>query len=230
MIKIAHLILNWPEVFDWSEVWALLIPLLFLIFWNKQPTLLKPVIVYLWIALILNLFGDVIADFKKSYHFPEWLQSNNPIYNIHSIVRFTCFSYFFISLPQPLFKTFKKTLPLIFLLFCVINFTFFEDFFYPNHLSGNLLAAEAYLLLIYCMLYYLAALNDEDDVILKGSGFWIITGLSIYVVINFFVFLFYVPMITQNLKLTIDIWNVHNVAYILLCLFITRAFYASTGN
>jgi len=218
------------QILDWSEVWALLIPLVFLIFAGKQPGLLKPVIIYLWVALALNLFGDIIADFKRPYHFPAWLQSNNPIYNLHSVARFACFSYFFISLPQLGFKTVKKTIVLLFLLFFVINFVFFENFFYPNHLSGNLLSAEAYLLLIFCMLYYLAALNDEDDTAFKGPAFWIATGLGIYVVVNFFVFLFYVPMISQNLVLTLDIWNVHNVAYIILCLFITRAFYATTGN
>jgi hypothetical protein len=217
-------------IFDWSEVWALLIPLFFFMFGNKQPALLNPVIVYLWLALVLNLFGDVIADFKKIYHFPAWLQSNNPVYNIHSVVRFTCFSYFFISLPQRQFKTLKKVIAVVFLLYSVINFAFFEDFFYPNHLSGNLLSAEAYLLLIYCMLYYLGVLNDEDDIAFKGPVFWIVTGLSVYVVINFFVFLFYVPMITQNRVLATDIWNVHNVAYIILCLFITRALYATTGK
>jgi hypothetical protein len=188
------------------------------------------VVVYLWLALALNLFCDIIGDFKKPFHFPAWLQSNNPIYNIHSLVRFACFSYFFISLPQPQFKTFKKIIAVVFLLYFVIDFAFFENFFFFNHLSGNLLSAEAYLLLIYGMLYYLGVLNDEDDTAFKGPVFWIATGLSVYVVINFFVFLFYVPMITQNIVLALDIWKVHNVAYIILCLFITRALYATTGK
>lgn len=191
---------------------------------------MTPVVVYLCLALVLNLFGDVIADFKRSYHFPSWLQSNNPIYNLHSVLRFGCFSYFFMSLPQTRFKTFKKTIIIVFVLFFVVNFAFFEQFFYPNHLSGNLLSAEAYLLLIYGMLYYLTVLSDEDDAAFKGPVFWIVTGLSLYVVINFFVFLFYVPMITQKGVLALDIWNVHNVAYIILCFFITRSFYATTGN
>lgn len=225
MSKIAELI------FNWSEVWALLIPLFFLMFRNKQPALITPVVVYLCLAFLLNLFGDIIADFKRPYHFPAWLQSNNPIYNLHSVVRFACFSYFFISLPQPQFKTLKKIIAVVFILYFIIDFTLFENFFYPNHLSGNILSAEAYLLLIYGMLYYLAVLNDEDDdTAFKGPVFWTVTGLSIYVVINFFVFLFYVPMITQNLVLALDIWNVHNAAYIILCLFIARALYATPGK
>jgi hypothetical protein len=215
------------SIFNWSEVWALLIPLFFVIFGHKQPALLKPVIIYLWLALILNIFGDVIGDFDETLHFPQWLQSNNPLYNIHSVVRFACFSYFFISLPQPQFKTFKKIIVLVFVLFFIIDFTFFEHFFYFDHLSGNLLSAEAYTLLIYGMLYYLAVLNDESDTAFKGPVFWITTGLCIYVVVNFFVFLFYVPMITQDIKFALGIWNVHNAAYLLLCLFITRALYAT---
>jgi hypothetical protein len=214
--------------FDWSEVWALLIPLFVWLFGKKQPALLNSVIIYLWLALTLNLFEDVIADFKRTLHFPSILQSNNPVYNIHSVVRFVCFSYFFLSLPQRQFKTFKKVVILVFLLFAIIDFAFFEDFFYQGHLSGNLLSAESYLLLIFCMLYYLAVLNDEDDTAFNGPVFWVVTGLSIYVVINFFVFLFYVPMITQNPALATNIWNIHNAAYILLCLFITRALYTTT--
>ncbi|MCW3110339.1 MAG: hypothetical protein JWQ09_4845 [Segetibacter sp.] len=218
------------SILEWSEVWALLIPLLVLMFTPKQPSFLKPVIVYLWFALLLNLLGDIIAGFKRTYHFPFWLQNNNPLYNIHSVIRFTCFSYFFISLKQPFFKILKKLLPLLSLLFISINFAFIDDFFDRNSLSGNLLSAEAYLLLIYCMLYYLSQLKDEDDIITMRPDFWVATGLSIYVVINFFVFLFYVPMLSQNLELAINIWTVHNVAYIILCLFVAKAFYATNRN
>jgi hypothetical protein len=215
-------------IFEWSEVWALFIPLFVLVSGNKQSKVLKPIVVYLFLALILNLFSDVIGDYKFIFHLPLWLQSNNPVYNIHSLVRFICFSYFFISLPQPQFKIFKRTIPLIFLLFVVIEFIFFEDFFLFDHLSGNLLSVEAFLLLVYCMLYYLGVLNEDDDSVAKGPFFWIVTGLSIYVIINFFVFLFFVPLMTQNPILANHMWTIHNVAYIIFCLFIAKAFYATT--
>lgn len=218
------------SILNWSEVWALLIPLGVLLFRSNQPVILNPIIIYLCLALTLNLFADIIVEFKRPFHFPIWLQSNNPVYNVHSVTRFACFGYFFSALPQPAYRSIKWLIPVIFVVFGIIDFSFFERFFNPAHLSGNLLSTEAYLLLVYCMLYYLAVLNDTEDVISKGPTFWIATGLSIYVVINFFVFLFYVPMITQNLVLALDIWNVHNIAYIILCLFITKALYAPAGN
>ena len=206
---------------DWSEAWAPLIPLFFLLFRPKQPLFIKPVIVYLWFAFFINLAGDIISDFK--IYLPAWLQRNVVLYNVHSVIRFLCFCYFFIALRQTSFFILKKFLPVFSLLFLVINFKFFEDFTNPNHLSGNLLAAEAYFLLIYCMLYYLSQLRDDIEVISSGPDFWVVTGLSMYVVINFFVFLFYVPMINENIAE--KMWSVHNIAYIILCIFITKAFY-----
>jgi hypothetical protein len=210
---------------DWSEAWAPLIPLTCLFFNRNQPSYLKPVIFYLVFAFFINTCGDIIGDYKQ--HFPDWLQSNNLGYNAHSIVRFICFASFFLRLRQTSFTTARKIIPIVSLLVIIINFGFVEDIFNTDYLSGNLLTAEAYLLLIYCLLYYLSKLGDEEDSIASGPDFWVVTGLSIYVVVNFFVFLFYVPMIKLAYSMADHVWNVHNVAYILLCIFITKAFYAS---
>ena len=215
-------------ILDWSEVWALLIPLCYFLIKRNQPRYLKPVVAYLVIALVINLTGNIIADYKA--YLPAWMQSNNPLYNVHSIIRFICFSLFFFALKQTAFARLRYLLSYLSLVIILINFGLVEDFGNPRHLSGNLLALEAYLLLIFCMLYYLAKLRDEVDVIASGPDFWIVTGLSMYVVINFFVFLFYVPMIRFDSDLANNIWDVHNIAYIILCIFITKAFYESARH
>jgi hypothetical protein len=211
------------EIFDWSEVWALFIPIIVLFFRPKQPRYLRPVIVYLLIALLLNLTADIIQDFKA--HFPEWIQSNNPLYNIHSLVRFACFSYFFRLSGKNFQNSFDRLLGFISLLLIIFNFILIEPFFNPEHLSGNLLATEAFVLLIYCMQYYLNRLKLEADEKTDRKDFLVVTGLSIYVVINFFVFLFYVPMLMENPHLANNMWDIHNLAYIILCIFIAKAFY-----
>jgi hypothetical protein len=210
-------------IFNWSEVWALLIPLSVLLLYGRQPRFLKPVILYIWIALFINLAADIIGDFKT--FLPPRFHSNNVLYNLHSLIRFTCFSLFFILLAQPSYQLLKKTLPVIFILFISVNFSLVEGFFNPDHLSGNLLSAEAYLLLVYCMIFYLSQVKVERKNLSRDKAFLVVTGLSIYVVSNFFVFLFYVPMIKDNPELAANMWYVHNVAYILLCVAIARAFY-----
>ena len=214
------------RLYDWSEVWALLIPLSVLYFHPKQPPYLKPVVIYLWIALALNLVGDIIGDFKA--HLPGWMQSNNPLYNLHSIARFACFAAFFTALKQPYFGSVRKLLAAVSILFLLLNFGFNEDFFYAESLSGNLLSFEAYLLLVYCLLYYLSQLKSDVESLTSGADFWVATGLCVYVVINFFVFLFYIPMMgVDDGKLADKMWSVHNLAYILFCSFLAKAFYVS---
>jgi hypothetical protein len=208
---------------DWSEVWAPMIPLTVLLFRRQQPASLRPVVIYLWLGFLVNVVIDIIMAINV--YLPGHDLSNNPFYNIHSIVRFACFSFYFIQLQKNSFTRLKSWLTIATTGFLVINFIFFENFFNPDTLSGNLLAAEAYVLLVYCMLYYLSELKDDEDNLFNSPHFWVVTGLSIYVVINFFVFLFYIPMVDVNITLAVDIWNVHNIAFILFCLFITKAFY-----
>jgi hypothetical protein len=208
---------------DWSEVWAPLIPLGVIQFRRHQPPHLQPVLVYLWLALLLNLSGNLIADFKR--YFPDYLQSNTVLYSVHSIVRFTCFTVFFLLIRQTYFRWSVYFLVGAYALLCLLNFSLLEDLANHEHLNGNLLTIEAYLLLIFCMLYYLSQLRDEIPKFSNEQEFWIVTGLSIYVVVNFFVFLFYVPMIRENPDLAERMWSVHNVSYISMCLFITKAFY-----
>lgn len=215
------------QILDFSEVWAMLIPLVALYFRRSQPKYLKPVIAYLWIGLVINIAIDTIMAFWP--HFPPWAQSNNFLYNLHSLVRFICFSIFFIGLPDQSFLKFKQILPVFSIVIFILNFTFLENFFDENYLGGNFLTAEAYLLLIYCMLYYLTELRKDDLELFHEPYFWIVTGLSIYLVINFFVFLFYIPMTKFDEELSINMWNVHNVAFIFFCCFIAKAFYVSPG-
>ena len=218
-------------ILDLSEVWALLIPLGVLAFNRKQPSVLKPVIVYLFLALVLNLISDGLMLYNSGKELNEML-SNNPYYNLHSIIRFACFCIFFLNLQQSYFTKIKRLIPALWLLFFIINFTFIENtgLFNFMHLSGNLLSAEAYFLLVYCMLYYLSQLRDDVATLRSEKVFWVITGLAIYVVINFFVFLFYIPMLDENIDLATSMWNIHNVAYIILCILIAKAFYVPVSH
>jgi hypothetical protein len=210
-------------ILDWSEVWALIFPLVIHQIFRHQPYLLNPVLVYLWGALLLNLIGDVIGDFKT--YLPAWMQTNLILYNLHSLFRFVCFVYFFSLIKQANFARVRQLLPYVYVLFAFINYIFLENYLDQHHISGNLFAIEAYVLLIYCILYYLSQLRDEVEYMQGNKEFWVVTGLSIYVVINFFIFLFYVPMIEENSILAEEMWGVHNLAYIILCFFITKAIY-----
>jgi len=213
------------KILDWSEVWALLIPLSVLLIKRKQPSFFKPIIIYLWLALIMNLLIDVGYIYKTRV--PDWIYPNNYLYNIHSIVRFICFSSFFIKLNQPFRRGVKKALPPISLVIIIINF-FFENFFRVDSFSSHLLAFESALLLFYCLLYYLYKIHEENTTDKRPPDFWVVMGLSIYVVFNFIYFLSYTTLLERkHVHFVVVMWNFHNLTYIILCIFIAKAFYAT---
>jgi hypothetical protein len=222
MGKIFH------EILDWSEVWALLIPLIFILVKRNIPAYLKPIRLYIWIALLINICANAILFRNKLYlsWIPEYLHSNNFLYNIHSIVRLLLFSWFFILLNQRFMHRVKAVFPFLFILVAIINFTFFEDFFDFYMLSSRLHATEAAILLFYCLQYFIYLMIDDNATTLKNQpGFWVVTGLSIYVAANFFIFLFYNYLLKQNLKVfAVNIWDVHNVVFIILCICIAINF------
>jgi hypothetical protein len=223
-MKTLHAILSW------SEVVSLLIPLAFMYPVKNQPKYLKPVRLYVWAALFLNLAISIIFHYKRKWHFPQELMSNNFLYNANSVVRMLLFAWFFILVKQRFLKGLKKVVPFLFIVFLAINFLFFEDFFYYWSLSGRLHSLEVSLLLMYCLQYYFFILNEDRHDDKRPPSFWIVTGLSIYVVINFPIFLFYKAMVKEFNKFAINIWDIQNISYIVFCIFLAKAFYDSKTN
>lgn len=211
---------------DWSELWALFIPLFYIYKAKKIPAYLKPIKVFVWLFLILNL-TQLIIWYRLRLNlpeFPEILQSNTFVYNLLSATRLITFSLFFILLQQPFMPRLKKIIPFGFMLFMVINFIFFERFF-STALSSRILATEAALLLFYCIQYFIFLLVESQSTSLKKKkGFWVVTGLSIYVAVNFFIFLFYEYLTDSAKNFAVDMWDVHNVVFIILCIFIAIQF------
>lgn len=218
------------EILDWSEVWALLIPLAFMFLYKSKPAYLKPVRIYLWTALLLNMFEDVLWKFQKplGIHKGDFLYNNNFIYNIGSVLRLLLFAWFFNLLRQRFMHRVKAIIPFGFLVFVLLNFIFYENFFPKgdDSFSSRLLSTEAALLLFFCLQYYIFMMIEDKTIgLFRQPGFWVVTGLSIYVAVNFFIFLFYSYLSDAKRNFAVNIWDVHNVVFIILCVFIARQFY-----
>ncbi|MBI5857038.1 MAG: hypothetical protein HZB42_05240 [Sphingobacteriales bacterium] len=215
-------------IIDWAEAWAPLIPLFFILRKKNKIPWLKPVSIYIWVALLLNLAATLLWKYKVAWGIKEgdFLWSNNFLYNIHSIIRLLLFSWFFILLKQRFMHRIKAVLPFLFLILVAVNFIFFEDFFNRQMLSSRLLATEAAILLFYCLQYYIfLMLEDRSTSLKKQPGFWIVTSLTFYVAVSFFIFLFYTHLVNEDWEFAVDIWDVHNIAFIFLCIFIAIQFH-----
>lgn len=214
------------KILDWSEVWAVLIPII--IFYIKKPKekYLKPVITYLICAFFINLIGDVIEE--NYYHDPQWIvriNYNQPFYNLHSIVRLFIFIYFFGLMKIPENKIVKLLIPVITFLVILINFIFFHSF---KNFSSLIFSIEGVALIIFCISYFLKRLKSDIVSVNFDASLYVVTGLAIYEAICFPIFLFYQTLSKHTEDYAINIWDIHNIAYIVFCLFIARAFYGNS--
>ncbi len=223
------------EILDWSEVWAPLITLFILVYRKPREVWIRPLKYYLCLAFVINLLGNVIWK-RMHLGIDDWMQgnlaslynadgsfSNTILYNIHCILRFLLFTWFFYYMGK-IFRKINLVVPPLFLIMSAITFIFYKDI---RDFSSLLLATEAAILLLYCLIYYLVMLRDEESNIKNLPSFWTVTGLSIYVVINFPIFLFYTVLAKQAENFAIDIWDVHNISYIIFCIFLAKSFYAA---
>ena len=223
-------------ILDWSEVWALLIPLTSLLVYKSKTSYLKPVRIYVIATFFINLLIDLLADYKKKWGLEEgdFLWNNNFLYNISSILRLLLFAWFFILLRQRFMHRVKAIIPFAFLVFVSVNFILFEKFIpmtRDESFSSRLLATESALLLFYCLQYFIFQIIEEKtDHLAREKGFWVVTGLSIYVAANFFIFLFYSYLTDAKRHFAVDIWDVHNIVFIILCLFIAKQFHQEYKN
>ncbi len=226
------------QILDWSEVWAVLIPLTVYFIKKPKSKWIRPVLYYLIIALVLNLCADLIWK-RRKLGIEPWMQSNigfffeedgttfknAVLYNIHSISRFLLFGWFFTYIATIYSKLNRIIIPL-FILAVLVNFIFFESILGDEVFSSRLFTVEAALLLLYCIIYYFMVLRDERiEMPTTQPSFWLITGLSIYVAINFFIWLFYSQLTIQFKDFAVSIWDYHNISYIIFCIFIAIAFW-----
>jgi hypothetical protein len=226
-------------VFDWSEVWALFIPLTILIVYKPKGNWVGPVKWYVIVAFLLNVGIDFIwysnkmgwfGLSEKEHH--TW--NNNILYNLNSFARLLFFSWFF-SIQGIGLKKIARIIPFVFLCAVIIFFSIKKDGFNYHdvhkksifYISSYLLATEAGLLLIYC-LWYTNKIIREDKLASASSYpiFWIVGGLTLYTSVSFFIFLFYDYLNAHYNQFLVSTWDVHNLLLIILCSCIAIAFYA----
>jgi hypothetical protein len=189
---------------------------------------MRPVFIYLWIAFFCNLISDGMWLFLDI--FPKGYLSNTIFYNIQSLSRFICFAVFFFILKQQDYRWLQKLLVIVFSVITLFYFGFIDSFFNKNYISSDLMSGESFFLMFFCMLYYLAILKSDTPQFSQQKDFWVVTGISLFAVVNFFVFLLYKPLLEENRALANKIWDVHNYAYIIFILFITKAIYVPFTN
>lgn len=214
------------HILNWAEVWGLLIPLTVMLLKKEHDLQLIPVKYYVFIAIVIYSVIDIISNQRSLKIDLPW-HKNGSLYNLQSIIQFFCFSWFFFGLKPSFFQILKKGLAVFFILFLPFHFLKFSF----TELSSLLHGLEVGLLLIFCLLYYFQIMTQEQDINFeKKPEFWVVTGLSAYIVVSFFILLFYNELTKDDTLFAIKIWSWHNIAFVLMCILIAKAFFQASTN
>lgn len=208
---------------DWSEVWALLIPLTIILLPGKKEKITQPIIIYVFVGLILSLISTTMFVFHQQM--PAFLKNNNIIYNIHSFIRVLLFSWYIFQFRFHRRGSIKKIILLFYLVFVFINFIFWES---PLLFSSSHFIAESIVLLICCISFFFNTIQDDSDMNwLKHPAFLVCAGLSLYEAVNFFTFLFFNMLSQKNLEFLKIAWTIHNITFVILCIMLALSLYNS---
>ena len=202
-------------ILQWTELWVTLLPIIIWLI-KKPGDLFKPVKTYL--TLVFCLY---ICIFSAYF---EIIENNHFFYTLVSVWRLTCFSWFFSKLGLYQNKKIIQTAYWIALALIILNFLFLENFL--TAFSSHTFSLEAFVLLIFCIQYFLKKLRSDELTIKFDGTSYIVTGLAIYEAVCFPMFLFYNTLISSNEVYAAQVWNiVQYIAYIVFCILIARAFY-----
>lgn len=208
---------------DWSEAWALLIPLAIIFFYKPKGPVTQPIIWYCYAAFILNTFSTTLFVFHNQM--PPLLSNNNILYNLHSFLRVVFFSWYISKITPRGFLFINKTIFSGYLIFVLVNFVFFES---PLFFSSRLFAAESVVLLFLCIAFFLRSLQDESGTNwTKHSSFLVYTGIALYEAITFFIFLFILPMAEKDPEFGRLSLVIYKITFIIFCILLALALYQS---
>lgn len=200
-------------ILNWSEIWALLIPFLVMIFFYKTTSRdFRPLFLYVCIALVLNSFSTI--SFLYHAYMPEWLKNNNIYYNLHSIVRVVFFSWYLNRVTPGKNRLIRQLMLIGYGIFVVVHFSFFNSIFF---FSTWLFAAESIILLTFCINFYLKMIQDDSRTEWTREPFFLIcTAMILYEAITFFIFLFLLPMAKMNPEFGLLCLKIYKITFIVL--------------
>lgn len=175
------------EITSWAEIAGIIISLSFVIIYKPKNRETRPLVLYIYIAFVLNLMITAIAKFGNEFTIIP--ASNHICYNFHSLVRIIFFGWYL-----SFFKTLRSSiiiriLTCCFCIFFLLNFIFFQPI---SIFSTRIASVEGICLLLFCSIFFVSTIADNSDTIwMSKPVFFICASINFYAALNFFLLLFF---------------------------------------
>lgn len=231
-----ELIKFWKYAYFTELILLVLLIILLIVSYRKRKLyyslLFLPYYLLFFILLLLNNYIQTI--FFNSNSFTALFNRIEAIGDLLvTTIEFITFSYFLYTiLRSKKFKAIIKiagtaTIPVFLLLFF---FSWYFNYNLRNDLSVSYII-ESSTLLLFCSLYFIELFTlPPVDQLIKSPDFWISTGLMFYLIGTFPLTIIAEYIITTNYLLYNNLFTIIYVFYIILFLFIIKAYSLATAN
>ncbi len=214
---------------NWSEVWALLIPLIVMLVFKPKGPDLKWLSLYTVSAFILNFLAVFVIEYYDLV--PSWMniRGNNIYYNLHSLVMVIFFSLYIIQTWKYRHTIILKIILAVYLVLVLCNFAFREP---PYKLSTLHFTAGSIVLMAFCLLYFFHTILEEGQTNrLKHPSFMVCAAVCLYQAITFFIFLFIYPMFDnapgKDYSFAMLMMRIYQASFVVFCILLAIALYRS---
>lgn len=179
-----------------------------LIYYKKLGKALHALIVYLCIALLINIAGIIMASYNKN---------NLPLLHLYTAFELVAVTWYYKrAFCTLLADKLSRIIMIVYPVLCVINFCFFQSIYQFNTYTRPL---EAIIIIAFSTLYLSGQQNRNYKQITPDAGRWVASGFLLYFGSSFFQFVFSNVLSKHTSHdVRLIMWNIHDTFVLIMYL------------
>lgn len=191
-----------------------------LIWYKKLSKPLHTLVAYLIIALLINIGGIIMAQLHKN---------NLPLLHFYTMFELLAVMlYYRHAFNTKLANKWTTIIMILYPVYCIINFTFFQSIYQFNTYTRPL---EAIIIIVFSGIYLNSQNTFENKKMINNAGRWIASGFLLYFCGSLFQFIFS-NLISHHASKPIKmlIWNLHDTFVLIMYICFFLAIKNERGN
>ncbi len=204
---------------------ALIALIIAIVKWKKQ--FIQNSLIYFYISYIMLLLVAFADAATKPKFDPPLRLAFTFIELITTIIELFVFHYVVIKfISSTKIQRRLKPIPYVFIFYIIVNFIWKnKNGIIDQAFLQNVFTVQAIFLIVACISYYVDLFVKEPNFkLLNEPSFWIVTGLSFFMICTFPFSILGQILMKANYKLYLQLFSIFNIFYCLLFIMIIRSY------
>lgn len=191
-----------------------------LIYYKKLSKAMHALVVYLCIALLINIGGIVLASYNKN---------NLPLLHFYTMFELLAVMWYYRrAFSSQWANRWTTIIMFVYPVLCVINFSFFQSIYQFNTYTRPL---EAIIIIVFSGIYLSGQSNFDQKQSISNAGRWVASGFMMYFCSSLFQFIFSnVISHSATKQVRLLIWNIHDTFVLIMYIFFFVAIQHERGK